>query len=43
MCQMVFTHLMPDGVARIIEMRAMNQALHETGLRVVLRCGLQPY
>lgn len=25
-----------DGVARIIEMRAMNQALHETGLRVVL-------
>ncbi|WDE09364.1 pullulanase-type alpha-1,6-glucosidase [Thalassomonas haliotis] len=26
----------PDGVSRIIEMRAMNQALHETGLRVVL-------
>ncbi|MBF7072684.1 pullulanase-type alpha-1,6-glucosidase [Glaciecola sp. MH2013] len=26
----------PDGVARIIEMRAMNQALHEIGLRVVL-------
>jgi|GEM_PF-42047 len=26
----------PDGVARIKEMRAMNQALHETGLRVVL-------
>ncbi|RHW77758.1 alpha-1,6-glucosidase domain-containing protein [Colwellia sp. RSH04] len=26
----------PDGVARIIEMRAMNQALHEMGLRVVL-------
>ena len=25
-----------DGVARIIEMRAMNQALHEVGLRVVL-------
>lgn len=25
-----------DGVARIKEMRAMNQALHETGLRVVL-------
>ncbi len=25
-----------DGVSRIIEMRAMNQALHETGLRVVL-------
>ena len=26
----------PDGVSRIIEMRAMNQALHEMGLRVVL-------
>ncbi len=26
----------PDGVARIIEMRAMNQALHELGLRVVV-------
>jgi pullulanase len=26
----------PDGVARITEMRAMNQALHEMGLRVVL-------
>lgn len=26
----------PDGVARIIEMRAMNQALHETGLRVIM-------
>ncbi|MBX2859542.1 MAG: DUF3372 domain-containing protein [Cellvibrionaceae bacterium] len=26
----------PDGVARILEMRAMNQALHEMGLRVVL-------
>jgi len=26
----------PDGVARIIEMRAMNQSLHEVGLRVVL-------
>lgn len=26
----------PDGVARIIEMRAMNLALHEMGLRVVL-------
>lgn len=26
----------PDGVARIKEMRAMNQALHEMGLRVVL-------
>lgn len=26
----------PDGVARIVEMRAMNQALHEMGLRVVL-------
>lgn len=26
----------PDGVARIIEMRAMNQALHEMGLRTVL-------
>lgn len=26
----------PDGVARIKEMRAMNQALHEIGLRVVL-------
>ncbi len=26
----------PDGVARIIEMRAMNQSLHEIGLRVVL-------
>jgi len=26
----------PDGVARIIEMRAMNKALHEMGLRVVL-------
>ncbi|TQV75627.1 DUF3372 domain-containing protein [Aliikangiella marina] len=26
----------PDGVARIIEMRQMNQALHELGLRVVL-------
>jgi pullulanase len=25
-----------DGVARIIEMRTMNQALHEMGLRVVL-------
>ncbi|WP_076542626.1 pullulanase-type alpha-1,6-glucosidase [Shewanella sp. UCD-KL21] len=25
-----------DGVARIIELRAMNQALHELGLRVVL-------
>lgn len=25
-----------DGVARIIEMRAMNQSLHEIGLRVVL-------
>ena len=25
-----------DGVARIIEMRSMNQALHEMGLRVVL-------
>lgn len=26
----------PEGVARIIEMRAMNQALHELGLRVVV-------
>ena len=26
----------PDGVTRIKEMRAMNQALHELGLRVVL-------
>jgi len=26
----------PDDVARIIEMRAMNQSLHEVGLRVVL-------
>jgi len=26
----------PDGVARIYEMRAMNQALHEMGLRTVL-------
>lgn len=26
----------PDGITRIIEMRAMIQALHETGLRVVL-------
>jgi pullulanase len=26
----------PDGVARIIEMRAMNQALHTMGLRVIL-------
>lgn len=26
----------PDGVARIIEMRAMNKALHDIGLRVVL-------
>ncbi len=26
----------PDGVSRILEMRAMNQALHEMGLRVVL-------
>lgn len=26
----------PDGVARILEMRAMNQALHATGLRVVM-------
>ncbi len=26
----------PDGVARIVEMRAMNQALHELGLRVVV-------
>lgn len=26
----------PDGVARILEMRAMNQALHEMGLRVAL-------
>ncbi|MBT0586469.1 alpha-1,6-glucosidase domain-containing protein [Alteromonas oceanisediminis] len=26
----------PEGVERIIEMRAMNQALHEMGLRVVL-------
>lgn len=26
----------PEGVARIKEMRAMNQALHELGLRVVL-------
>ncbi|WNC68317.1 DUF3372 domain-containing protein [Thalassotalea nanhaiensis] len=26
----------PDGVARILEMRKMNQALHEMGLRVVL-------
>ncbi|GAA6171610.1 pullulanase-type alpha-1,6-glucosidase [Colwellia sp. KU-HH00111] len=26
----------PDGISRIIEMRAMNQALHEIGLRVVL-------
>jgi len=25
-----------DGIARIVEMRAMNQALHEMGLRVVL-------
>ncbi len=25
-----------DGIARIIEMRAMNQAMHEIGLRVVL-------
>ncbi|MCW3172263.1 pullulanase-type alpha-1,6-glucosidase [Shewanella subflava] len=25
-----------DGVARIVELRAMNQALHELGLRVVL-------
>tara|TARA_R110000737_G_scaffold43716_1_gene64235 strand:+ start:6664 stop:10716 length:4053 start_codon:yes stop_codon:yes gene_type:complete len=26
----------PDGVSRIIEMRAMNQSLHQIGLRVVL-------
>ncbi|MGJ8693440.1 MAG: alpha-1,6-glucosidase domain-containing protein [Thalassotalea sp.] len=26
----------PDGVARIVEMRSMIQALHETGLRAVL-------
>lgn len=26
----------PDGTARILEMRAMNQALHNMGLRVVL-------
>lgn len=26
----------PDGIARVVEMRAMNQALHEMGLRVVL-------
>ena len=26
----------PDGETRIVEMRAMNQALHEMGLRVVL-------
>jgi len=26
----------PEGEARIVEMRAMNQALHEMGLRVVL-------
>jgi pullulanase len=26
----------PDGVARILEMRAMNQALHGMGLRVVM-------
>lgn len=26
----------PEGVARIVEMRQMNQALHEMGLRVVL-------
>jgi pullulanase len=26
----------PDGEARVLEMRAMNQALHEMGLRVVL-------
>ena len=26
----------PDGIARIVEMRAMNQSLHEVGLRVVL-------
>ena len=26
----------PDGAARIVEMRAMNKALHEMGLRVVL-------
>jgi pullulanase-type alpha-1,6-glucosidase len=26
----------PDGVARIIELRAMNQSLHEIGLRVAL-------
>jgi pullulanase len=26
----------PDGAARILEMRAMNQALHEMGLRVVM-------
>lgn len=26
----------PDGVARIIEMRAMNKALHDLGLRTVL-------
>ncbi|MFQ3250742.1 MAG: pullulanase [Glaciecola sp.] len=26
----------PDGVQRIVEMRAMNQSLHEVGLRVVL-------
>lgn len=26
----------PEGVTRILEMRAMNQALHEMGLRVVL-------
>ncbi|MBL4631875.1 MAG: pullulanase-type alpha-1,6-glucosidase, partial [Paraglaciecola sp.] len=26
----------PDGVTRIVEMRAMNQALHQMGLRVIL-------
>jgi len=26
----------PDGVARIVEMRAMNMALHDVGLRVVM-------
>ena len=26
----------PEGIARIKEMRAMNQALHSMGLRVVL-------
>ena len=26
----------PDGAARVVEMRAMNKALHEMGLRVVL-------